>query len=131
MATAHDLKVRLGAVKLVLTEKSGKATYENISKVQSLALTNVIKKAELSDESKAELSTLACSLNWHTAEHCVPILEAFAEQPPEGLPKRRRGLQDYSHFLAYGHEEFWRNAQAENIPAANKLQSVCQYSNSA
>ena len=45
-ATAFkDIKVRIGAARLVLKDISGTATHEQISKIQATALASLIQKA--------------------------------------------------------------------------------------
>ena len=125
--TFKDIKVRIGAARLVLEEMSGKSAHNTVSQIQASALASLIQKATISDVEKADLATLIVEMAWHNEEHSSTVLAKLTSPgTAKGVPRRRRGLQDFTGFLGYGHAEFWAAMQS-SAPMANKLQVVCQH----
>ena len=121
--------MRIGAARLVLSDQAGTAMHKAVSKMQAAALVSMVKTAVLTDDEKADVSSLIVALSWFCPEDCSAVVDAMVAKGSAGeaAGKKRRGLQDYTAFLGYGHADFWKLMANPSVPPASKLTSLCQW----
>ena len=130
-ATFKDVRVRVGAARLVLSDQSRTPNHKAFSSLQSAALASLVQTATLDDQEKAEAASLVAGMAWFSTEHCTRVLDSLtptaATSHGSAAKKRRRELQDFTAFLSYGHTDFWKLVSSGSVPAANKLHVICQF----
>ena len=130
-ATFKDVRVRAGAARLVLSDHEGTPNHKTFSVLQASALVSLVGTATLNEQERAEAASLVAAMPWFSPEDCTRVLESLTEpvatSRKSDAKKRRRELQDFTAFLSYGHTDFWKLVSTGTVPAANKLQVICQF----
>jgi hypothetical protein len=127
MESVKQIKIRIGAARVVLDQHSGDAAKHSlISKVQSGALVASIlaSVADLTAEDRAELANLVVEANWHGLDGNAILQALIPPKTPDVLGKRRRTSQTFLSLPNYGDADFWMLMKDPAVPSGAKLDGI-------
>lgn len=115
---------RVGAVRLALANGDGTLRFQSLSKVQGLALLEIIKdhRAQLSPLEKADLATLISGVNW-----CGDDGDALLACLAGGEVFTRAKQQEYMMWPHFVTQALWDFLLDPNISADAKLTAITQH----
>ena len=103
----RQVRVRLGAIRLVLEEQTGQPTHQAISTLQAAALAELLQEEPLSAATAADLATEVAKLAWHGNDACTVIAAMTPKRAPAANGQRRRQQQSWQAVVEYGTKELW------------------------
>jgi hypothetical protein len=124
---ASALRIRVGSIRVSLSESAETPRHELLSRVQSAALREMISRkiAELNAEERADLAVQIADLKWANDDG-IACLEMFNRETTSKYLCSRRPQQDYCSWIDMQTKSFWEFALCEECAQDALLSTIIQ-----
>ena len=103
---SKDLRVRLGATRLLLARLAGKPGFAEASRIQASAFASMAKSATLQAEERSSLVEMSSEAGFADADFSV-VVESLSPEKEPAAKKQRRSMQDYETIVEYFTDHEW------------------------
>ena len=118
---SRELRARIGAARILLEGCVGQPTFPSASRLQALALCEIVKKSNLSIQERAEVQSLVAAVRW-VPEDLQAILVALEPSQPKTVS--RNAMQDFTNLHEYFTEEEWIRLGNESLGMSVKMDTI-------